>query len=260
MAGRAGRSPLGGKVVLQTYQPDHYAIQMAAKHDYKGFFEQEMTFRRQLGYPPFSRLVRLEFRHHDPIKAEETAREVARRVENWIEEDRSKTELIGPLPSYFSRAYGQYRWQIILRGPDPVNLPVSYTHLDVYKRQIQGCSLTLQDCDGHFSWCKHFDEAEVHQFEQTIGCDFEVARLNIPVNNGWILSMQVFQRTGKLSCPIEHFLFREENLLLACFDHRFPQIFPRHEIHNQVIAVLDREEIRDFGEVWICLLYTSRCV
>jgi len=122
VAGRAGRSPLGGKVVLQTYQPDHYAIQMAAKHDYKGFFEQEMVFRRQLGYPPFSRLVRLEFRHHDPIKVEETAREVTRRVEIWIEEDRSKTELIGPLPSYFSRIYGQYRWQIILRGPDSVNL------------------------------------------------------------------------------------------------------------------------------------------
>lgn len=122
VAGRAGRSPLGGKVVLQTYQPDHYAIQMAARHDYKGFFEQEMAYRRQLGYPPFARLVRLEYRHHDPIKAEETAQEVAERIEHWITADKSPTEMIGPLPCFFSRAYGQYRWQIVLRGPDPASL------------------------------------------------------------------------------------------------------------------------------------------
>jgi len=122
VAGRAGRSPLGGKVVLQTYQPDHYAIQMASRHDYKGFFEKEMAYRRQFGYPPFARLVRLEFRHHDPIKAEETAQNVAERLDRWIAEDDANIEMIGPVPAYFSKLYGQYRWQIILRGPEPASL------------------------------------------------------------------------------------------------------------------------------------------
>ncbi len=65
VAGRAGRSPLGGQVILQTFQPESYVIQAAAKHAYGQFYEQELDYRRKLGYPPFTNMVRLEFRHHD---------------------------------------------------------------------------------------------------------------------------------------------------------------------------------------------------
>ena len=61
VAGRAGRSSLGGRVVLQTFAPEHYVIQAAAQHDVKGFYQHELDQRKRLGYPPFSRLVRLEF-------------------------------------------------------------------------------------------------------------------------------------------------------------------------------------------------------
>jgi primosomal protein N' (replication factor Y) len=123
VAGRAGRSPLGGEVILQTFQPEHYAIQAASRHDYRAFYQQELKYRRQLGYPPFAHLARLEFRHRDEVQAERAARSMAARVEAWLhQETRGATEVIGPVPCYFARLAGVYRWQIVLRGPDPASL------------------------------------------------------------------------------------------------------------------------------------------
>ena len=119
VAGRAGRSPLGGKVILQTYEPDNYAIQTAAHHDFTGFFNQEIAYRRELRYPPFSRLVRLEYRHHDARKAEECAHQMAGLLRQWLREKNSPIKMLGPVPCFFSRLYGRYRWQIILRGSEP---------------------------------------------------------------------------------------------------------------------------------------------
>jgi primosomal protein N' (replication factor Y) (superfamily II helicase) len=123
VAGRAGRSPLGGQVILQTFDPEHYVIQNASHHDYEGFFQQEMAYRRHLGYPPFTKLVRLEFRHHNFERAESESRELATLIHTWIRaEERRATTMIGPAPCFFSRINNLFRWQIILRGPDPVSL------------------------------------------------------------------------------------------------------------------------------------------
>ena len=122
VAGRAGRSPLGGQVVLQTYEPDNYAIQAAAKHDYRGFYEREIASRQELRYPPFTRLVRLEYRHADPRQAEETAKSLAEHLRGWIRKVDAKVDMIGPVPCFFSKLYGRYRWQIVLRGPNPAQL------------------------------------------------------------------------------------------------------------------------------------------
>ncbi len=122
VAGRAGRSPLGGKVILQTFHPEHYAIQAAARHDYAGFSEQELSLRRAIGYPPFSRLIRLEIRKTRESEAEEAAARMAERLEGWIGESGAKTEIIGPAPCFFPRLNNQYRWQVILRGENPLPL------------------------------------------------------------------------------------------------------------------------------------------
>ncbi|HEX9107024.1 MAG TPA: helicase-related protein, partial [Longimicrobiales bacterium] len=123
VAGRAGRSPLGGSVILQTFQPEHYVIQAAARQDFDAFYEQEIAYRRRLGYPPFTHLVRLEYRHARAEKAEEAAHDMACLVREWLAAgERAATEMIGPVPCFFSRLHGQYRWQIVLRGPDPVSL------------------------------------------------------------------------------------------------------------------------------------------
>jgi primosomal protein N' (replication factor Y) len=123
VAGRAGRSPLGGQVVLQTFQPEHYIIQAAAQHDYEGFYRQELEYRRRLGYPPFYRLARLEYRHSESSRARAAAQGLARQIQHWIDAgERRATQIIGPAPCFFSRLGGLYRWQIILRSPDPAGL------------------------------------------------------------------------------------------------------------------------------------------
>jgi primosomal protein N' (replication factor Y) len=122
VAGRAGRSSLGGRVVLQTFAPEHYVIQAAALHDVKGFYEHELDQRKRLGYPPFSRLVRLEYRNGDPVKAEAEARKLAAKLQRQMDAEKSKLlPMIGPVPCFFSKLGGDYRWQIILRGSDPAS-------------------------------------------------------------------------------------------------------------------------------------------
>lgn len=120
VAGRAGRSALGGKVIFQTFQPDHYAIQHAAEHDFGGFYKQELDQRRKLRYPPFTRLVRFEVRDRDNDTVRRAAQGLAERLKVLIHRssDRSLT-LNGPLPPYFARQRGLYRWQIILKGSEP---------------------------------------------------------------------------------------------------------------------------------------------
>jgi primosomal protein N' (replication factor Y) len=125
VAGRAGRSPLGGQVVLQTFVPEHYVIKAAAGHDYDSFSKRELDYREKLGYPPFARLVRMEYRHKDNQQAEEEGRRMAEVLNNLIEtQQRRATEMIGPVPCFYARRDGQYRWQIILRGPDPASMLV----------------------------------------------------------------------------------------------------------------------------------------
>jgi primosomal protein N' (replication factor Y) len=123
VAGRAGRSPLGGKVILQTFKPDHYVVQTAAEHDYRDFYRQAIHHRRNLGYPPFARLVRLELRGQDSEQVENAADNLAETIQGWIDGSNAPhTEMIGPVPCFFARVGGIYRWQIVLRGPDPAKL------------------------------------------------------------------------------------------------------------------------------------------
>lgn len=120
VSGRAGRSPLGGEVVLQTYQPENYVIQAASRHDFGGFYEQELEYRRMLGYPPFNRIIRLEYRHLSQSKAEQEARQLAAIISDQIDsKGLHQTDMIGLLPPYYARMHGLWRWQIILRGPNP---------------------------------------------------------------------------------------------------------------------------------------------
>ncbi len=120
VAGRAGRSLLGGRVVLQTFQPEHYAIQAAAEHDYAGFYQQEVRYRREMNYPPYTRLARLEFRGPDAAAVEAAATKTAALLQQRIEtENYAATSLIGPVPCFFSKHNGQFRWQVVVRGPDP---------------------------------------------------------------------------------------------------------------------------------------------
>lgn len=122
VAGRAGRGLLGGRVILQTFNPDHYAITAAAGHDYEAFYQAEIRHRRELGYPPFRRLARLLYRHTSEEKARLEAERMAAALRARIASAEGPADLIGPAPCFFRRIRGDYRWHIILRASDPTPL------------------------------------------------------------------------------------------------------------------------------------------
>jgi primosomal protein N' (replication factor Y) len=120
VAGRAGRGLLGGEAFLQTYHPDHYAVQCAATHDYTGFAQQELNFRRSAGYPPAIRLARFVFRDKRPHRARSHAETLAARLRATLLADGLPAEdLIGPAPAFFAKVRGRYRWHLLLRHVDP---------------------------------------------------------------------------------------------------------------------------------------------
>ncbi len=120
VAGRAGRGLLGGRVILQTYMPEHHILQAASHHDYAEFYAREIRQRKALGYPPFRRMARLVYRHTDAARAEAEAGVVARQLQFRLREGQfPATDLAGPAPCFFGKIAGEHRWQIILRSPDP---------------------------------------------------------------------------------------------------------------------------------------------
>ena len=120
VAGRAGRGTQPGKVVIQTYQPDNYAVQAATSQDYGRFYTREMAFRRLQSNPPYSRLIRLLYAHTSSDTCQREARQMfdslTEQQEAWSMSD---VEVLGPVPAYPSRLRGRYRWHIVLRGADP---------------------------------------------------------------------------------------------------------------------------------------------
>lgn len=117
VAGRAGRGPAGGQVIIQTYSPEHYAVQASAAHDYQAFYNREIAYRRELREPPFKRLARLVYMHTNDARCQ---RETERMKTLLTEESETRgiadIELVGPGPAYIHRLRGRFRWQLILRG------------------------------------------------------------------------------------------------------------------------------------------------
>ena len=122
VAGRAGRGPLAGQVIVQSYTPEHYTIGCAAKHDYISFYEQEISLRRQYQTPPFSRLARLLYTNPNNALCQREAQGMHRVLKEERDSWGMDITLIGPSPAFIPRVRGRYRWQIILRGDDPVRL------------------------------------------------------------------------------------------------------------------------------------------
>lgn len=117
IAGRAGRGLSAGKVIIQTYSPEHYSIQAASKHDYQAFYTNEIEYRKSLGYPPFNQLASLIFSHSSIAICNNETRKMLREMEA---EKASKgipgLRFIGPVPAAIPRLRGSYRWQITICG------------------------------------------------------------------------------------------------------------------------------------------------
>jgi primosomal protein N' (replication factor Y) len=112
VAGRAGRAAPGARVVVQTYAPDHYAVQLAARHDYDAFATKELALRRELRYPPFGRLAYLSVAAPD---AAETAA-VASAIAQALRDRADGVEVLGPAFEPVAKARGEYRMRIALKA------------------------------------------------------------------------------------------------------------------------------------------------
>lgn len=120
VAGRVGRSDgsrgeTPGEVILQTRHPEHYAVRAAASFDYDAFAESELAFRREMGYPPFTRLAAAVLRSKDPAKAETAAAALVDHLEAAGLPD--GCQALGPAPAFHHHREGFSHWQVLLKTP-----------------------------------------------------------------------------------------------------------------------------------------------
>jgi primosomal protein N' (replication factor Y) len=114
VAGRAGRGQSPGKVVLQTYFPDHYAVQFAARHDFAGFYDKELQFRAWMHYPPYSAIANVLIRSEKLDEALTWSGELGR----WFEKTRHEgIRVLGPAAAPIVRLKRDYRYHFILKSP-----------------------------------------------------------------------------------------------------------------------------------------------
>jgi primosomal protein N' (replication factor Y) len=116
VAGRAGRGDVPGRVLVQTYDPEHHAITFAAKHDVAGFTDRELVDRRELGYPPFSRLALVRVDAVDEDIARGACAELARVAR--VAAEGSTVEVLGPAPAPLTRLRGRHRFRLMVRSAD----------------------------------------------------------------------------------------------------------------------------------------------
>ena len=119
VAGRAGRGSFPGRVILQTYNPDHFSILAARDQDFNSFYHQEINFRKALNYPPFSRMIQLKISGKDPALTQNYAHKLGDRCQTLKTSNSSiygSVEIMGPIESSLTKVARRYRWQILLKG------------------------------------------------------------------------------------------------------------------------------------------------
>ena len=116
VAGRAGRGEVSGEVIIQTYAPQHYAIQHAQTHHFLGFYAEEMTYRRRLGYPPAVRLAALRFDGRDPQAVEQFCQAFVALFRPYIRQAEGVT-ILGPAPAVLAKLKNRYRWHLLVKAP-----------------------------------------------------------------------------------------------------------------------------------------------
>ncbi len=119
VAGRAGRGAEAGRVILQTFSPQHFCVESASRHDYHEFYAAEIDARRRYGYPPFRRFVKFTYSHTSRHRCQNEALLLCELLTEWIERlQLVNTDIVGPAPALMERLRGKYRWQMVVRGPD----------------------------------------------------------------------------------------------------------------------------------------------
>lgn len=139
VAGRAGRGEKAGTVVIQTYCPDNYAVEAAARNDYESFVQQELAFRKLTGYPPFSRLLRILAEARRETEAQDLLRQAVQPLQGLAD-----VEVLGPSPAVIARVKEQWRWHVLVKCYLPSSFQAAMTAIGtVEDLATRSCRITL---------------------------------------------------------------------------------------------------------------------
>jgi primosomal protein N' (replication factor Y) (superfamily II helicase) len=113
VAGRAGRGEKDGRVIIQSYHTEHYALEFAREQNYEGFYEHEINFRRNMRYPPFVALINILVKHSEFAKAASLATELAGLIR--AADNENVLRVLGPAPAPIARLKGEHRVQVLIK-------------------------------------------------------------------------------------------------------------------------------------------------
>ena len=121
VAGRTGRGSKCGRVIFQAYNPEHYSLQLAKDHDYLGFYQVEVAYRRELNYPPFAEIIKINLSGLQPNKVAAAATDFVKLLKaasasNVSSENQDWIEILGPAPALIPKIQNKYRWQILIKS------------------------------------------------------------------------------------------------------------------------------------------------
>lgn len=137
VAGRAGRGDVSGRVIIQTYWPDHPAVRSASMHDPDSFYANEAVSRKELRYPPYGRLANVVVSGIDNGAVKQAAEQLAAELGSHPNAD---IEILGPCTAPLARVKRQHRWQVLLRGPRDAALPEIVCGALERVRRVEGVS------------------------------------------------------------------------------------------------------------------------
>ena len=139
VAGRTGRGPKGGRVIVQTFEPEQPCIREAARHDFDAFARRELEERKRYGYPPFTRLARLIFRGRDAGKTQARCTEAVAALRARVQA--KSVSVVGPAEAPIRRINNLFRWHALIKAPDPESLRDALRGVD--RRRVEGVELTV---------------------------------------------------------------------------------------------------------------------
>jgi primosomal protein N' (replication factor Y) len=140
VAGRAGRGSKSGEVVVQTFTPFHPIIRAAVDQDYLKFYAAEIAYRRQLGYPPFTRLVSILIQGKSETKIVQIARKMAVQLKKDLNQS---NRIFGPQPAPISKIKGHFRWQMILFYPRGKSIHKNLKEVLSFFREEKGIKISI---------------------------------------------------------------------------------------------------------------------
>ncbi|HLR92643.1 MAG TPA: primosomal protein N' [Atopostipes sp.] len=149
VSGRAGRGEIKGDVVIQTYNPEHYAIQLAQTHDYDNFYLREMKYRHLSDYSPYYFLTSIQVSHENEVTAAKRIQQVAEFIKPYLSE---KAILLGPTPRFVARTHNKYHFQIIIKYKNEARLNECLHNLlnNTQKEQAQGLTIKIDPQPNQF--------------------------------------------------------------------------------------------------------------